>query len=205
MKYDINHEFVSISSQTAKYRIILIHGWGADANDLLSIGKEIIEIANIDCELISLRAPGLHPNNTGRQWYSLYPPDWNEAENEVNKLLLTLRKFDTCKIPLKKTILFGFSQGGAMAIDVGCQLDLGLIISCSGYPHPTWEPDQKYPPILISHGLMDEVVPISASKNIYHKIKSISKNICEFREFDGYHQIDPNLIDYVNLKIKELF
>ena len=54
MKYDINHEFVSISSQSAKHRIILIHGWGADANDLLSIGQEIIEISKVDFEVISL-------------------------------------------------------------------------------------------------------------------------------------------------------
>ena len=205
MKYDIYHEFVSISSQTAKHRIILIHGWGADAHDLLSIGKEIIEISNLDFEVISLRAPGLHPNNTGRQWYRLYPPDWDEAENEVNKLLLTVKKLDTWKIPLKKTILLGFSQGGAMAIDVGRNLDIGLIVSCSGYPHPNWKPKRQYPPIIISHGLMDEVVPISASKNIYQRIKSVSKNFCELNEFNGYHQIDSNLIGHINLKIKELF
>ena len=205
MKYDINHEFVSISSQTAKFRIVLIHGWGADADDLLPLGKEIIEKSKVDFEIISLRAPGLHPNNTGRQWYSLYPPDWNEAENEVNKLILSLKKMDTDKIPLKKTILLGFSQGGAMAIDVGCQLDIGLIVSCSGYPHPNWKPDENCPPILISHGSMDEVVPLSASKSIYKIIQSVSQNICELIIFDGYHQIDLNLIDNINLKIQKLF
>ena len=205
MKYDINHEFVSISSQSAKHRIILIHGWGADADDLLPIGNEIIEISKVDFEVISLRAPGLHPNNTGRQWYGLYPPNWDEADDEVNQLLISLKKLGTYNIPLKKTILLGFSQGGAMAIDVGCQLDIGLIVSCSGYPHPNWKPEEKCPPILISHGLMDEVVPHSASKNIYQKIKAVSQNICEIIEFDGYHQIDPNLINAINLKIKELF
>ena len=205
MKYEINHEFVSISSQTAKHRIILIHGWGADADDLLPVGKDIIEISKVDFEVISIRAPGLHPNNTGRQWYSLYPPDWDQAEKEVNKLLLSLMELNTCKIPLKKTILLGFSQGGAMAIDVGSQLDIGLVVSCSGYPHPNWKPAQKCPPVLISHGLMDEVVPISASKNIYQKIKNISKNFCEFNQFNGCHEIDPDLIQYINAKIKELF
>ena len=205
MKYDINHEYVSISSQSAKHRIILIHGWGADADDLLLLGREIIEISKFDFEIISLRAPGLHPNNNGRQWYGLYPPDWNEAETQVNKLLESLKQLDNYKIPLKKTILLGFSQGGAMAVDAGCQLNLGLIVSCSGYPHPNWEPEQKCPPILISHGLMDDVVPISASKIIYQKIKSISQKTSEFKQFDGKHQIDPNLINYINIKIKELF
>ena len=70
MKLDINHEYVSISSQRAKHRIILIHGWGADAEDLLSIGQEIVEMSKVDFEVISLRAPGFHPNKIGRQWYS---------------------------------------------------------------------------------------------------------------------------------------
>jgi len=69
MKYDINHEYVSISSQTATHRIILIHGWGADADDLLTLGKEIKEKLNLDFEVISLRAPVLHPSGQGRQWY----------------------------------------------------------------------------------------------------------------------------------------
>ena len=205
MKYDINHEFVSISSHKAKHRIILIHGWGADAEDLLPIGNEIIKKSKFDFEVVSLRAAGLHPNHTGRQWYSLYPPDWDEAEIEVNKLRLTLKKLDNSKIPLKKSILLGFSQGGAMVIDVACQLDIGLIVSCSGYPHPNWIPDRNYPPVLISHGSSDNVVPKLASENIYKKIKNISENFCELIEFDGFHQIDSNLIDIINLKIKEIF
>ena len=48
MKYAINHEFVSISSQTATHRIILMHGWGADAEDLLTLGKEIIEKSGLN-------------------------------------------------------------------------------------------------------------------------------------------------------------
>ena len=91
-----------------------------------------------------------------------------------------------------------------MAIDAGCQLDIGLIVSCSGYPHPNWKPGKKFPPILISHGFRDEVVPISASKYICQKVKSISQNFCELNEFDGFHQIDSNLINDINLKIKKL-
>ena len=205
MKYDINHEFVSISSQTATHRIILIHGWGADSDDLLILGKEITEKINLDFEVISLRAPGLHPSGQGRQWYGLYPHDWHEAEIEVNKLLITLKKFDTIEIPLTKTILLGFSQGAAMAIDVGFKLNLGLIVACSGYPHPTWLPGKKCPPLMISHGLFDDVVPIEASRIIYEKVKKKSSEFCELIEFDGFHQINPNLIDLVSSKVSNIF
>ena len=154
MKYDIDHEFVSISSQTATHRIILIHGWGADADDLLPIGKEIKEKINFDVEVISLRAQGLHPSGQGRQWYGLYPHDWNGAEDEVNKLLGTLKKFDTEQISIGKTILLGFSQGAAMAIDVGFKLNLGLIVACSGYAHPTWIPGINCPRSIYRHNLI---------------------------------------------------
>jgi len=43
MKYAINLEFVSITSQTATHRIFLMHGWGADSDDLLGFGKEMTE------------------------------------------------------------------------------------------------------------------------------------------------------------------
>jgi len=205
MKYDINHEFVSISSQTATHRLILMHGWGADADDLLTLGKDINEKINLDCELISLRAPNLHPSGQGRQWYGLYPHDWDGAEIEVNKLLVTLKKFDTDQIPLRKTILLGFSQGAAMAIDAGFKLNLGLIISCSGYPHPTWIPGEQCPPLIVSHGLFDDVVPIESSRIIYEKVKSKSYKFCELIEFDGFHQIDSNLIDIIQSKISDIF
>ena len=184
MKHDINHEYVSISSQTATHRIILIHGWGADADDLLTLGKEITEKIDFDFEVISLRAPGLHPSGEGRQWYGLYPHDWNGAEGEVNKLLATLKNFDTDQISLKKTILLGFSQGAAMAIDAGFRLNLGLIVACSGYPHPSWALGEKCPPLIISHGLFDDVVPIEASRSIYKQVKCKSSKLCELIEFD---------------------
>ena len=205
MKYDINHEFVSISSQTATHRIILIHGWGADADDLLTLGKEITEKIKLDFEVISLRAPGLHPNGQGRQWYGLYPHDWNCAEVEVNRLLITLKKFDTDQISLRKTILLGFSQGAAMAIDAGFKLNLGLIVACSGYPHPNWLPGEKCPPLIISHGLFDEVVPIEASRIIYEKVKNKSSKFCELLEFNGFHQMDPNLINFISSNISNIF
>ena len=205
MKYDINHEFVSISSQTATHRIILMHGWGADADDLLILGREITEKINLDFEVISLRAPVLHPSGQGRQWYGLYPHDWNGAEVEVNKLLITLKKFDNNQISLKKTILLGFSQGAAMAIDAGFKLNLGLIVSCSGYPHPNWLPREECPPLLLSHGLFDDVVPIEASRIIYEKVKIKSSKFCQLLEFDGFHQIDSNLINLMSSNMNKIF
>ena len=200
----MHHEYVSIGSQNSSHRIILLHGWGADADDLLPIGKAIIHNSCFEFELISLKAPTLRPNNMGRQWYSLYPPDWNEAENAVDKLLETLKAFDRAKISLKKTVLLGFSQGGAMAIDAGLSLDLGLVISCSGYSHPKWDPI-KNNPVLLSHGLQDDVVPVNASREILKRLGNGANLNNELHEYNCSHTIHPDFIDVIRLKIKELF
>ena len=204
MKSLMHHEYVSIGSQNSSHRIILIHGWGADANDLIPVGKSIIHNLHIEFEVVSLAAPSFRLNDVGRQWYSLFPPDWNEAEIAVDKLLDTLNAFNKTKISLKKTVLLGFSQGGAMAIDAGLSLDLGLVISCSGYSHPNWDPT-KNNPVLLSHGLQDDVVPVNASREILKRLGNEANVNNELHEYNCSHTIHPDFIEVIRLKINELF
>ena len=204
MKSLMHHEYVSIGSQNSSHRIILLHGWGADADDLIPVGKSIIRNSHLEFELISLAAPSLRSNEMGRQWYGLFPPDWNEAELAVDKLLDTLKAFDKTNISLENTVLLGFSQGGAMALDAGLRLDLGLVIACSGYSHPNWDPI-KNNPVLLSHGLQDEVVPIQASRDISTRISNKTTSNNELHEYNCSHTIHPDFIEVIRLKIKELF
>ena len=204
MKSLMHHEYVSIGSQNSSHRIILLHGWGADADDLLPVGKSIINNSCLEFELISLKAPNFRPNDMGRQWYSLFPHNWNEAEIAVNKLLDTLIEFDKTKISLKKTVLLGFSQGGAMALDAGFRLDLGLVISCSGYAHPKWDPI-KNNPVLLSHGLQDEVVPVKASREISKRLVNEANLNNVLHEYNCSHTIHPDFIEVIRFKINELF
>ena len=204
MKSFMHHEYVSINSKSAKYRIILLHGWGADADDLLPIGKQVTDGLQKDFDIISLRAPNLRTDSIGRQWYGLYPANWSEAELEVNKLISTLKEIGNNDIPLSNSILLGFSQGAAMSIAAGSRLNLGLIVSCSGYPHPKW--DKKInSPILLSHGEKDEVVPVAASRQIHEDLKKYSNFSCKLHEFSGFHEIDINFIDIIKSEINIIF
>ena len=83
---------------------------------------------------------------------------------------------------LFRSVLFGFSQGAAMALDAGLRLNLGLVISCSGYPHPKWDPI-KNNPVLLCHGLQDDVVPINSSREILKRLKKESNSDNELYEY----------------------
>ena len=201
----MNHEFVSLGSHSATHKIVLLHGWGADAADLLPIGKQIITGLETDFQIVSLNASYLRPDGCGRQWYKLSPPDWNEASVETNKLNISLESMNETNIPLNKTILLGFSQGAAMAINSVRGLDLGLIVLCSGYLHPDWSFNQINAPVIISHGINDEVVPIRASREIYKELNKKTKYSCFLHEFAGTHEINIDLIKLIRSKIKEIF
>ena len=92
-----------------------------------------------------------------------------------------------------------------MAIDAGFKLNFGLIVACSGYPHPNWAPGEKCSPLIVSHGLLDDVVPIDASRTIYEKVKIKSSKLCKLLEFNGSHQIDVNLINSISSNMRNIF
>ncbi len=161
--------------------------------DLMPLGKELCAKAGFPLEIVALQAPQMHPQGLGRQWYGLYPSNWEEVPQAVNELQARLVSLSTPQIPLERTALLGFSQGGAMALASGCEMPLAGLIACSGYPHPDWICPASCPPVLLAHGLKDEVVPYAASEKLLSSLKA--NNIqSELLTFDAGHLIPTELI-----------
>ena len=162
-------------------RLVLLHGWGADGDDLRPLGKALNASMGGLLDLVTLDAPELHPQGSGRQWYGLFPADWDAVPTAVSQLQQRLLQLHGGEPALKKTVLFGFSQGGAMAIHAGCELPLAGVISCSGYPHPNWQPPSEHPPVLLLHGEDDAIVPFEAMAQIQDKLDSPNCNAIPFK------------------------
>ena len=167
---------------------MLLHGWGADAEDLMPLGDELANASAVPTECIGLQAPEPHPGGQGKQWYGLFPADWQAVPEAVSQLRTRIEELDLARIPLSRTVLIGFSQGGAMALHVGCSLPLAGVIGCSAYPHPEWRPPTNRPPVLLLHGIHDDVVPAAAAEKLLALLKSGS-NACHLATFSGGHTI----------------
>ena len=174
--------------EPGRIRLVLLHGWGADAEDLLPLGDGLAAAATVPAECIGLQAPEAHPSGQGRQWYGLFPSDWQAVPSATQQLRHRIEELDLETIPLSQTVLIGFSQGGAMALHVGCNLPLAGVISCSGYPHPGWQPPSTRPPVLLLHGQNDDVVPAAAAERLLALLKPGS-NECTLKTFAGGHTI----------------
>ena len=58
----------------------------------------------------------------------MFPADWSDASEAEKNLECRLKILSNASVPLEKTVLFGFSQGGAMAIATGVNLPLAGLI-----------------------------------------------------------------------------
>jgi len=174
-------------------RLVLLHGWGADGDDLLPVAEELVpEAERRGIELLGLRAPHRHPDGIGRAWYDLTQPSWDGLLEARLGLANTLRLLAE-EIPLPRTALLGFSQGGAMAVDVASHFPVGLILACSAYPHPHWQPPRQHQSLWLSHGEEDSVVPIQAGLALRDAFR-LSNGELTWHPFKGGHAIDGGLI-----------
>ena len=184
---------LQLGPKDAQQRLVLLHGWGADADDLLDLGSMLV---GPEVSVVALRAPEPHPYGVGRQWYGLQPINWEQlpaAREALSQRLQALAE----EVPLQATVLLGFSQGGAMALDVGSQLPLAGIVACSGYPHEGWQPPATTPAVLLSHGREDPVVPWAASEEVQRRLQQAGVN-AELLSVSGGHTIDTNLLPQIS-------
>ena len=196
-------ELLLLNSESATNRLVLLHGWGADAHDLVPVGKLLTEGFNNRFEILSLSAPQKHPSGLGRQWYPLYPHEWEQVPQAVLDLENRLNNICSKTIPFSKTLVFGFSQGGAMALEIAMRNTFLGVFALSSYPHPEWQPLKNMSPIFLCHGNADQVVPKSASEK---SLNLLMKNGVkpELYLYEGGHEITNDLINYCRKKIKHL-
>ncbi len=171
----------------------MLHGWGANAEDLTPLASTL-NLPNY--QYIFPNAPFPHPQvSWGKAWYALDSNNYEglvESRQLLGDWLQSLPQITG--IELQKTILAGFSQGGAMALDVGLQLPLGGLCSLSGYLHSHPAPNQNdYPPLSIVHGTQDTVVPIKAAQMARDELMAVGVNV-NYRELNMGHEINAETI-----------
>ncbi|XFA72195.1 dienelactone hydrolase family protein [Thermosynechococcaceae cyanobacterium Okahandja] len=156
--------------------LLLLHGWGANAADLLPLGSFLAPTA----QTYAAEAPFPHPYvSGGRMWYDLSQHDslggsllLDEGATDLAASEAALRQwFADLPIDLSRTVLAGFSQGGALTLALGLQFPFAGLMVFSGYLVRPPTPRSPAPPVLMIHGTADPVVPLGAAEASYRHLQ----------------------------------
>ena len=162
-------------SGVARQLVVFLHGYGADGNDLIEIGRQW-QVWLPDAEFVAPHAPDRCTQSpSGRQWFPLSSRSQDERWSGVNSAAPTLDGFldrELARLGLddRRLVLVGFSQGTMMALHVGLRRPRapGGILGYSGmlvgpeHLQALGRPGRAAPPILLVHGDADNVIPVDA-------------------------------------------
>ena len=158
----------------ARQLVVLLHGYGADGQDLIGLGKQWQPLLP-EAAFVAPHAPDrCSQAPTGRQWFPLTSRDPNERWTGVNAAAPALDGFLDAELAAhglddSRLALVGFSQGTMMALHVGLRRKRspagvvgfsGLLVGAEHLAGPT--PGTAPPPILLTHGSEDDVIPAEA-------------------------------------------
>jgi phospholipase/carboxylesterase len=164
-------------SGAARQLVVFLHGYGADGNDLIDIGRAWQPLLP-QAAFVSPHAPepcGQAP--VGRQWFALTFRDPNERWVGVNQAAPALERFLESELkrrnlPPSALALVGFSQGTMMALHAGLRRATPpfAIVGYSGLlVGPPEAEAEKFaneiksrPPVLLIHGDQDDLIPAQA-------------------------------------------
>lgn len=168
--------------------MVFLHGWGADASDLVPLAS-FLDLPNY--QFLFPNAPFPHPQvPSGKAWYALETDSYeglSESQEMLQAWLLSLE--EQTGVSLAKTFLSGFSQGGAMVLDVGLTLPLAGLSVMSGYLHSAPKIiATPIPPVFIAHGRQDTVVPIGAAQQTKEALTALGVTV-DYHEFEMGHEI----------------
>ena len=80
----------------------------------------------------------------GKAWYALENKEFTGLAESRKLLFNWLNSLEASTgVPLNRIVLAGFSQGGAMTLDVGLTLPLAALCSFSGYLHYQPQPKEE--------------------------------------------------------------
>ncbi|MGF1458630.1 MAG: alpha/beta hydrolase [Leptolyngbyaceae cyanobacterium] len=188
-----------VADEAADKLLIGLHGWGANAEDLAAIA-DYLPLKGF--KMLFPNAPFPHPYNpSGYMWYG-FPVGYDfqrdhdfttQADLQKSRQLLKqwlVKVSEETGIPLNKTVIVGFSQGGAMTLDVGLQLPLAGALVLSGYLHSEPSPHPDLGAMLVVHGRQDAVVPIGRARQTQTTLQAKAVDLT-YQEYDMGHEISP--------------
>jgi len=204
---------INPSSATPIASVIWLHGLGADGNDFVPIVERFTSLQDkvrFVFPHAPVRAVTVNGGMRMRAWYDIAGLDLARNEDfagiqESEQLIrLLIEREQGLGIAADRIVLAGFSQGGAMAMQVGLRFPerLAGIIALSSYlPLPDKFVAERHAvnqstPVLMAHGLFDPVVPLILGQTSRERLEGLGYKV-EWHSYPMAHSVVPEEIEEI--------
>ncbi|MBN8997972.1 MAG: dienelactone hydrolase family protein [Rhizobiales bacterium] len=189
-----------LSGGPARQLVVLLHGVGADGNDLIEIGRAFAPVFP-DAAFAAPNAPDPCDWDASRyQWFRLAVRDPHEYRLGAAAAAPKLDAFLDTELARHglddaQLALVGFSQGTMMALQVGPRRAraMAAIVGYSGRiagAERIADETVSRPPVLLVHGTLDEVIPVGAMAETARALRSAGFSVETIERPGLSHAID---------------
>ena len=187
-------EIVLNENIEAKTLIFVLHGYGANKEDILPIG-EYFSSGFDDAMVCVPNAIDKCDDGHGYQWFSYKDNDIKNLEHAFDDSYLKTKEYITKviaskKMPLDRVVLSGFSQGGMVSLAVGLEIGVGAIVSFSGMLMRNRHiPENSKTKVFMAHGGLDFVISIEEAYNTKERLEKAGVEVKLLAESIVQHRI----------------
>lgn len=184
----------------AQQLILLFHGYGANADDLVPLGRRLAS-AFPAATVVSVAGPEPMGYPGGRQWFALDGVD--DASRVVRVAAAMPRFLDVirgwqrrCSATAERTAFVGFSQGAIMALEScsGPNPPAGRVIAIAGRFARLPEAAPASVSFHLLHGKADPVIPYRHSVEAAEHLLALGADVtADIEPFVG-HEINEDIV-----------
>lgn len=165
--------------------VVLFHGYGAHGDDLVPLAERFHQ--GVPAAYVLPEAP-FSLGGAARAWFKRDRTNFDRGLERARALVRDLRN----EFPRSEIVLGGFSQGAMITVNLLGSVDEriagALVLSPADFlPHPPGA-DSPKPPIFLSHGTFDAVLPFAEGVSLRERLKNLGFEVT-WVEFSGTHQI----------------
>jgi len=184
-------EFIEAQQKGSKRLLVALHGLGDSAAGYRWL-PSALGLSWMNYLLVN--APDSYYG--GYSWYDFTGQDRAGIERSRRLLFEVLDARQAKGFPTEETVLFGFSQGCLMTVDVGFRFPnrFAGLVGISGYVHEPEKLLEELSPVamqqrmLFTHGTQDPLIPFAEVREQVNVLKSAGLHL-QWHEFVKTHTI----------------